>query len=50
MPPMISLAVITRDEFPNGGPERLFAKQDHPIQAGFLNAADAPFGVAVRVR
>ena len=47
---MVSLAVIMSDELPDGGSQRLFAKQDHPVQTTFLNAADEPFGVAVQVR
>ncbi len=46
---MISLGVIMRDELPDGGPQRIFAEQNHSVQTAFLNTADEPLSVAVQV-
>ena len=38
-----------RDELPDGGPQRIFAEQNHSVQTAFLNTADEPLSVAVQV-
>jgi hypothetical protein len=35
------------NEFLNGLAQRAFTKEDHLIQAGFLDALDEPFGIRV---
>jgi hypothetical protein len=38
-----------RDEFGSRFPHRALAKQDHPLQAGFLDRPYKPLGVGVAV-
>jgi hypothetical protein len=47
---MIPLAVIVSDELSNGDPQSVLSEQNHALQAGLLNAAYEPLGVAVQVR
>ena len=47
---MISLAMIMRDELPNGCAQRALPEQNHPFQTGLLYRTDEAFGVAVQVR
>jgi hypothetical protein len=35
------------NEFPNRTPQSIFAKEDHSLQAVFLDRADEPFRVCV---
>jgi len=46
-PLVIALAMIMRDEIPNGGPQRFLSEQDHPLQTGFFDAPHESFGVSV---
>ena len=46
-PLVIALAMIMRNEIPNGGPQRFLSEQDHPLQTGFFDAPHESFGVSV---
>src|SRR5215470_14367973 len=42
---MIPLHMIMDDELSNRPSQRIFSKEDHPIEAAFSNCADEAFGV-----
>ena len=46
---VVALGMVMRDEFGSRFPHRALAKQDHPLQAGFLDRPYKPFGVGVAV-
>ena len=46
-PLVIALAMIMRDEIPNGDPQRFLSEQDHPLQTGFFDAPHESFGVSI---
>lgn len=46
---VVSLAMIVRDELPNGSSQCILSKENHPFQTGLFNAADEAFCVAVQV-
>jgi hypothetical protein len=46
-PLVIALAMIMRDEIPNGGPQRFLSEQDHPLQTGFFDAPHESFGESI---
>ena len=42
---MIMFQVIVLNEFAGSFPQRIFTKEDHPLQTAFLNCPDKPFRV-----
>ncbi len=46
-PLMVPLGVIMCDEIVGRIPQRIFTKEDHSLQAAFLDSANEPFGVCV---
>jgi len=46
---VVSLDVIMQNELINSSPQRAFAKEDHSVHAEFLDAANEPFRVSVRM-
>ena len=47
---VVSLAMIVRDELPNGCSQCILSEENKPVQTGLLNAADKAFCIAVQVR
>lgn len=47
---VVSLAVIVQNELVNSFAQRAFTKEDHSVQAGFLNAANEAFRIGIQVR
>ena len=46
---VIALAMIMSDELLNRPAQRLLPKQDHALQAGFLDRPDKALGVGIQV-
>src|SRR5215472_6864942 len=46
---VIAFTVIMRDEVLNSCPQRFLAEEDHPIQAGLLDAAHKSLRVGIQV-
>jgi hypothetical protein len=46
---MIPLKMIMSNEFVHGIPQGTLTKEDHSLQAAFLNTADEPFRVSVQI-
>jgi hypothetical protein len=47
---VIPFSLVVLDEVLNRRPQRMFSKQDRPLQTAFLDAAGKPLGVSVQVR
>ena len=47
---VITFGMVVRKEVLNSRSQRRLAKEDHPLQTGFLNAANEPLRVRVQVR
>src|SRR2546425_10037629 len=48
-PLVIALDVIMRGEVVNRGPQRILSKQDHSLQAGFLDGLQESLGVRIQI-
>jgi len=46
---MVSLAVIMQNELVNSLAQRTFTKEDHSVQAGFLDAANEALRIRIRM-
>ena len=49
-PLVVSFAMIVRHEISNGRLERRLSKQNHPVQAGLLDASHKSLRVRVQIR
>ena len=44
---MVSFHVIVLNKLTNGIPQRIFTKEDHPLQATFRDAPDKPLRISI---
>ena len=44
---MVALQMVMRNEFSNGISQRIFTKQDHPVQTAFFDGTDESFRIGI---